>query len=312
MSWQASVANLLIRVVVRRRWKEWKPGPEGARLLRTIFGQPRWLRDRRSRTARVSKVTDAPVPGEWVLPRDGVVEQGRAILYLHGGGYVFCTEETHRPVTTALANQARARVFVPAYRLAPEHRFPSAVDDALLAAEWLFAQGVDPATTIVAGDSAGGGLALALLVARRDAGLAPMAGALLMSPWTDLAATGGTMVSNNGRDVMFDGARVGLFAREYLGDTPPTHPLASPHYAVHAGLPPLCIQVGTDEVLLDDARRLAESARAAGVAVTLRTWDGVPHAWPLLTPYLPEAREAVAMGVAWFEARLRGAGGIVA
>ncbi len=304
MSWQARAANALIRVMIRRRWQEWTPGPDGARLLRRIFGQPRWARDLRARSARVTKVTDAPVPGEWVLPLDGVVEDGRAILYLHGGGYVFCTEETHRPVTTALANQARARVFVPAYRLAPEHRFPAAVDDARAAAAWLFEQGVDPARTIVAGDSAGGGLALALLIARRDAGLAPMAGALLICPWTDLASTGGTLTSNNGRDSMFDGPRIGEFAREYLGDASATHPLASPLYAEHAGLPPFCIMVGTDEVLLDDARRLADAARAAGVDVTMRTWDGVPHAWPLFTPFLPEAREAVAMGVAWFRTRV--------
>lgn len=304
MSWQASVANALLRVMVRRRWKEWQPGADGARLLRRVFGQPRALRDARAKSARITKVADGAVHGEWVLPRDGVVEGGRTILYLHGGGYVFCTEETHRALTTTLANLARARVFAPAYRLAPEHPFPAAVDDALAAAAWLFEQGVDPARTIVAGDSAGGGLALALLLARRDAGLAPMAGAYLLSPWTDLAGAGESMTSNRDRDAMFASGRIAEFAREYLGSVPPTHPLASPLYADLAGLPPLVIQAGSDEVLLDDSRRLAERARAAGVEVSIETWPGVPHVWQLWTPYLPEARDALARAVAWITARV--------
>lgn len=299
MSWQAGIANALLRVMVRRRWKEWRPGAGGAQLLRRIFGQPRALRDARARDARVSKVEGGAVHGEWVLPLDGVVEDGRTILYLHGGGYVFCTEETHRALTTTLANRAKARVFAPAYRLAPEHPFPAAVDDAKAAAAWLFEQGVDPARTIVAGDSAGGGLALALLLARRDAGLAPMAGAYLLSPWTDLAGTGESMTTNRDRDAMFASDRIAEFAREYLGSEPPTHPLASPLYADLTGLPPLIIQAGSDEVLLDDARRLAERARAAGVEVWIETWPGVPHVWQLWTPYLPEARDALARAVTW-------------
>ncbi len=304
MSWQAGIANVLLRVMVRRRWTGWTPGVEGARMLRRVFGQPRAMRDYRARSARVTKVREVIVEGEWVLPLDGTVEDGRTILYLHGGGYVFCTEETHRPLTTTLANLAKARVFAPAYRLAPEHPFPAAVDDALAAAAWLFEQGVDPARTIVAGDSAGGGLALALLIARRDAGLPPMAGAYLLSPWTDLAGTGASMETNRDRDAMFNPGRIATFAREYLGDVPATHPLASPLYAELAGLPPLCIQAGSDEVLLDDARRLAERARAAGVDVSITTWPGVPHVWQLWTPYLPEAREAIARAVAWITARV--------
>ena len=304
MSWQRGIANVLVRLMVRRRLRSWRPGQAGAAFVRGIFGQPRWLRARRARLARVTKVVDAPVQGEWVHPLDGVVDSGRTILYLHGGGYIFCSEETHRPITTTLANAARARVFAPRYRLAPEHPFPAAVDDALASAEWLFTQGVDPARTVVAGDSAGGGLALALLLARRDRGLAPMAGAYLLSPWTDLAATGGTIVSNDGADAMFIGHRIGTFAREYLGNAPATDPLASPHYAEKAGLPPLLIQVSTQEVLLDDARRLDASARAAGVEVTLQTWDDLPHVWQLFTPFLPEARDALGRAATWISTRV--------
>ncbi|MBI3792291.1 MAG: alpha/beta hydrolase fold domain-containing protein [Gemmatimonadetes bacterium] len=304
MSWQARLINLLVRTAFRRRFRDFEPTPARIAALRRAFGQPRWMRERYAARARVTKVTDAPIPGEWVLPHDGVVEDGRTILYVHGGGYVFCSEETHRPLTTALANLARARVFAPAYRMAPEHRFPAAIDDVQAAAEWLLTtQGADPARTVVGGDSAGGGLAAALLVARRDAGLPALAGGLLFSPWMDLAATGGTIVSNDGRDAMFIGSGIANFARVYLGDAPATHPLASPHYAPCEGLPPLCIQVSRQEVLLDDARRLAAKARAAGVDVTLAEWDDLVHVWQMWTPYLPEAREALRAAAAWIVAR---------
>ncbi len=299
MSWQSAIINVLTRRLIKSRWQHWRAGPEGVALLRATFVQPGWLRARRAAAARVTKVTDAPVPGEWVLPKDGVVEDGRTILYLHGGGYVFCTEETHRPLTTALANGARARVFVPAYRLAPEHPFPAAIDDSQAAAAWLFTQGAEPGRTVVGGDSAGGGLAAALCVARRDAGLAPLAGALLFSPWTDLAATGKTIESNAASDAMFVGGTIGDFAREYLGAAPATHPLASPLYADLAGLPPMLIQVSTQEVLLDDARRLADRLRAAGGTVSLREWSNLVHVWQMWTPFMPEARVALAEAAAW-------------
>ena len=304
MSWQSALINLLSRRLIRPKLGRFRAGPDGVAMIRRAFGQPRWARNLRAAAARVTKVSDAPILGEWVLPKDGVVENGRTILYLHGGGYVFCTEETHRPITTSLANRARARVFAPAYRLAPEHRFPAAIDDCLLAAEWLFAtQGVDPARTIVAGDSAGGGLAAALGVARRDRGLPAMAGTLLFSPWTDLAATGESIRSNEGADVMFVGRGIAPFAKVYLGESPATHPLASPYYADWTGLPPLSIQVSTHEVLLDDSRRLAAKARAAGVDVTIREWDNLIHAWQLWTPFMPEAREALAAAAEWVRAR---------
>ncbi len=304
MSWQAVVTNALVRYLIRRRLQDVQPGMDGVRLVRRVLGQPRWMRERRARRARISKVTDAPVRGEWVLPLDGIVEDGRTILYLHGGAYIACTEETHRAVTCALSNQARSRVFAPAYRLAPEHPFPAALDDAMAAADWLASQGVDPARTIVAGDSAGGGLALALLVARRDAGKPAFAGGLLFSPWTDLAATGASIRTNDGRDAMFVGAGVAPTALAYLQQTPATHPLASPHYASHAGLPPLCIQASADEVLLSDAERLAQSVAAAGGDATFRRWPGVPHVWQLFTPYLPEARDAIEAAVAWIKTRV--------
>jgi acetyl esterase/lipase len=295
MSWQAHVVNALTRVVIRRRLPGWRPGPEGAAFLRGIFGQPRRLRAWRARQATVTKTPSAPAKGEWVLPRDGIVDGGRTILYLHGGGYLFCTEETHRPITTSLANRARARVYAPAYRLAPEHRFPAAVDDAQASVE---------SQIVVAGDSAGGGLALALLIARRDAGAAPLAGALLFSPWTDLAATGDTIRSNADSDALFVAPGIAELAKEYLGATPATNPLASPHYGDVRGLPPITIQVSAQEVLCDDSRRMAAKLREAGVPVSIREWPTVVHVWQMFTPWLPEAVEALDEAAAWVRARV--------
>ncbi len=157
---------------------------------------------------------------------------------------------------------------------------------------------------MVAGDSAGGGLALALLLALRDAGEPPPAAAVLFSPWTDLAATGASIIDNDAADALFFGSWVGPEARHYLGDTPATNPLASPVYADLTGLPPLLIQVGDGEVLLDDSRRVYGNARQSGVEATLETWRGVPHGWQIFAPILPEARAALRSASAFIRARV--------
>lgn len=303
MSWQATLINALLRARIRRGWGGALLGDAGAVAIRRMFAQPRWLRESHRRHAHIEKATGSPVGGEWVRPLGGA-RPGRTILYLHGGGYVFCSEETHRALTVALATLCEAQVYAPAYRLAPEHRFPAAVDDARTAMAWLEAEGVDPGQVVVAGDSAGGGLALALLLARRDAGATPLAGAYLLSPWTDLLGTGASMRTNAASDAMFVAERVPNFARLYLGDASAAHPLASPLYADLAGLPPLLLQASEAEILLDDARRLADKARTAGVEVTMTTWRGVPHVWQLWTPYLPEAVDALAQAAAWIRLRL--------
>jgi epsilon-lactone hydrolase len=261
--------------------------------------------------------SDAPLVGEWLEPlgkraaaavgaadatgrsssqgapanADG--ESTRTILYLHGGGYYFCSPKSHRSLVFQLAVRSSARTFSLDYRLAPEHPFPAALDDALAAYRRLLADATPPDSIVVAGDSAGGGLALALLVALRDAGDALPAAALLFSPWTDLAATGGTLVTNDGADPMFRGAAVARAARLYLADADPTHPYASPLYADFAGLPPLFMQAGSTEVLLDDAKRVAQRAKAAGVAVEFEVWRNMPHVWQLFAPFIPEARRAL-------------------
>jgi epsilon-lactone hydrolase len=185
------------------------------------------------------------------------------------------------------------RALLPAYRLAPEHRFPAAVDDALAVYRWLIQDhSADPARVVVAGDSAGGGLTIALVVSARDAGLPLPIALACISPWTDLAGTGESVRTKAGKDPCFTPEGLHLQAREYLGDADPRHPLASPLYADLRGLPPVMVQVGEDELLLDDARRLVERARAADVDATLEVWPGLWHIFATQGTF-PESREAM-------------------
>jgi len=251
-----------------------------------------------------------PLRGEWFEPVSLLATgSGGAptILYLHGGGYYFCSPRSHRSLVFGLATRASASAFSLDYRLAPEHRFPAALEDAIAAYRHLSATGTPPESIVIAGDSAGGGLALATLVALRDAGDPPPAGGLLFSPWTDLAASGATIRTNDGADPMFSGSAIGRAAQVYLGNTAANHPYASPVYADLQGLPPLFIQAGSTEVLLDDSRRVAENARAAGVAVELQVWPNMPHVWQIFAPFIPEARRALD-GAAGFVREVAGAG----
>jgi acetyl esterase/lipase len=203
-----------------------------------------------------------------------------------------------------LAAWSNARLFALDYRLAPGHPFPAALEDALAAYRALIATGTLPSHIVIAGDSAGGGLALALLLALRAAKDPPPAAAVLFSPWTDLAATGKSIIDNDAADPMFFGSWVAAVARHYLADTPATNSLASPVYADLTGLPPLLIQVSDDEVLLDDSRRVVANARRAGVDVTLQVWRGLPHVWQMFAPILPEGRAALHSAAAFIQARL--------
>jgi acetyl esterase/lipase len=254
---------------------------------------------------RIRTGSGAALTGEWIEPtRPSHPARTRCILYLHGGGYVAMSARTHRSVTSRLAIGSNSSVFALNYRLAPEHPFPAALLDALAAYEALVAAGIPPSRLVVAGDSAGGGLALAVLVALRDQQKRLPAAAVLLSPWTDLAATGGSVTGNDQADALFFGSWVERQGRYYLGDTPATDPLASPVYADLACLPPLLIQVSSTEVLLDDSRRVADRAARSGVEVTLQIWPGLPHGWQLFAPILPEARAALRDAAAFIRARL--------
>ncbi|WP_158924606.1 alpha/beta hydrolase [Acidisphaera sp. S103] len=232
--------------------------------------------------------------GDWIEPeREDHAARRRCILYFHGGAYITMAARSYRTLTSRLAIWSDARLFALDYRLAPEYRFPAALDDAVAAYRALIEAGTPASRIVVAGDSAGGGLALALLVALRDAGDALPAGAVLFSPWTDLAATGQSLIDNDACDALIFGAWVHGVAVHYLGDTAATNPLASPLYADLTGLPAMLVQVSGTEVLLDDSRRVVEKARLAGVDATLRVWPGLPHVWQFFATILPEGRAAL-------------------
>jgi monoterpene epsilon-lactone hydrolase len=218
----------------------------------------------------------------------------RHILFLHGGGYVAGSPDLYRHLLWRLAATAAARVTAVDYRLAPEHPFPAALDDALAAWRGLRAAGADPRRVAFIGDSAGGGLALALALRARDAGEALPAAIVALSPWTDLAVTGESIRRNARADPMLNADDVPHLAARYLAGADPRHPYASPLYGDPAGLPPTLIQVGGDEILRDDAVRMAARMREAGVEVQLEIWPRMPHVFQSFVSILPEARRAVA------------------
>jgi monoterpene epsilon-lactone hydrolase len=227
------------------------------------------------------------------LVRVAAAIDGRRILYLHGGGYGIGSPRSHRHLAAAIGVAARADVLVPDYRLAPEHRFPAALDDALAA--WRGLRAMEPHGRLaVMGDSAGGGLAVATLIAARDRGLVLPDAAVCLSPWVDLTCAPDSPVARAAaHDPLVKLDSITAFARAYLGSTPATDPLASPVFADLRGLPPLLIHAGRDEALASDATRLAEAARKAGVDATIELTDGVPHVWHWFWPRLDLGREAI-------------------
>ncbi|WP_328658673.1 alpha/beta hydrolase [Streptomyces sp. NBC_00334] len=226
------------------------------------------------------------------LEPDTASGRGR-LLYLHGGGYVVGSPDTHAGLVGELARRAGLRAVSVDYRLAPEHPFPAAVDDGLAAYRELLATVSDPRDLVLAGDSAGGGLSVATLLAARNAGLPQPAAVVLFSPWADLTLAGGSIRSKEGADPVFTAADVRAYADLYVGAGDRAHPLASPVFADLAGLPPLLVQAGANEVLLDDAIRLAGRAGADGVEVTLEVGPGLPHVYQLHYGRLDEADAAL-------------------
>lgn len=238
----------------------------------------------------VEPVQCGGVPAEWVGAPG--VRPGPAILYLHGGGFRLGSPRSHRGLAAMLGAATGCRVLVPDYRLAPEHAFPAPVDDACEIYRWLRAQ--DGAAGIaVAGDSAGGGLAVSTMLALRDAGDTLPFAAVLMSPWTDLTMSGASYEERAAADPLNQRATLLAMARGYLGGADPRDKLASPLFADLSGLPPLLIQVGAREIVFSDAALLAERAVAAGVAATLSEWDGMVHVFQQFPAEAPQAAEAI-------------------
>jgi len=241
------------------------------------------------------------VAAERLTPDDAA--PSGTVLYFHGGGYVIGSLVTIRAMASHLASIAGCTVVTIDYRLAPEHAHPAAVDDALAAYRALLDDGVDPSTVAFAGDSAGGGLAVATMVAARDAGLARPAAGVLISPWTDLTLAGASLDGNSEFDPQVQRWLLASMAEHYLAGQPTTTPLASPTHADLRGLAPLLIHVGGAEGLLDDARGFAAAAEAAGVDVTLEVWPHLIHVWHSFAPVLPEANDGLARVGEWLSDR---------
>jgi acetyl esterase/lipase len=281
------MAAPLVRWVVKR-WAQGDP-PAVVRRARRVFSSPDFLNFLYSHNLRIETV-NGKVRGEWIVPRESHPTD-QVMLYLHGGGYVSCSPRTHRPITTTLARLARRRVFSLDYRLAPEHKFPAAVEDATAAFLWLVESGVPAGKITLGGDSAGGGLALATILRLREHGHPLPAGAALMSPWVDLSCSAN--YKNSASCAMFEPPNLLCFAEMYLDGASPKLPEASPAVADLRGLPPLLIQASDTELLMDDAIRLHDQAVRAGVASTLRIYSRLPHVWAIFAGILPEAGEAL-------------------
>lgn len=260
-------------------------------VARQRFRRMEWLVPPPPRGSHIETLQIAGVPAALIDVRESRPDY--TVLFLHGGAYTIGSFRNYGHFTWRIARAARARVLAIDYRLSPEHPFPAALEDATDAYRWLLKRGSRSERLMIMGDSAGGGLTLALMLKLRDERAPLPAGAVAMSPWTDLAVTGASVHSNAVRDPMVVASEVPRFAEMYLGDTDPRNPYASPLYANPSGLPPTLIQAGEDEVLVDDSIRMAQKMKDAGCEVELQVWAGMPHVFQLLVPVMPEANAAI-------------------
>ena len=258
----------------------------------------------------VTSVDVDGVPGEWIVQPES--DSNRRVLYVHGGGYVMGSLDSHRRLCADIARAGACAVLSLDYRLAPEHPFPAAVEDALAGLEYIWVNGPDGAgeatSVFVAGDSAGGGLTLATLIAARDRGLRQATGGIGLSPWTDLAATPEELASEGLNDPTIPDNRTAITASQewaavYAGDADRTDPLLSPVFADYTSIPPLLLQVGAVEMICRDTTRVTEKARAAGVDVTEEVWDDMFHVWQAFAPMLPEGQQAIDRIGEWLRER---------
>lgn len=254
----------------------------------------------------VEAVDAGGVAAEWVVARG--IDSDATLLCLPGGAYALGSLTTNRWLSSVLSEATGRRVLSIAYRLAPEHRFPAAVDDAVAAYRWLLAQGVPAARVTVAGNSAGGGLALAMLVALRDRAIALPCAGIGLSPWTDLTGSGASVTACATTDALLDADGLRESAAAYADRSQHEHPYASPLFADLHGLPPILLQASRAEILRDDTTRFAERARRHGVEVTEQLYDDMPHVWHMFAGVLPEADHAIAAIGRWL-ATVEGGGG---
>jgi len=286
ISLRAHAVRLGLRLFVKRRYRR-----EPIEVVRQRFKRMELLVPRPPLGTKTRNFSLNGLPARTITVRKA--RPGTEVLFLHGGAYSVGSFRNYGHFTWRLGKAARARVLALDYRMAPEHPYPAALNDALAAYCWLLDQGARPDRILLAGDSAGGGLTLALLLKLRDEGVPLPAGAVALSPWTDLATTGASLHTKADTDPMLVASEIPHHAAMYLGGADPRDPYASPLYGDPRGLPPTLIQAGGDEVLLDDGVRMAEKMQAAGCDVELQVWPRMPHVFQLLATVMPEAQAAV-------------------
>jgi acetyl esterase/lipase len=286
ISWNAELLRFALRLVNRRPGRQLQPAARVRKRLRRIEpfvpGPPKG-------TQTTTLAANGILAVRIDVPQ---ARQDRCVLFFHGGGYSYGSAPLYRDFMWRVGTAARASVLYFDYRLAPEHPFPAALDDAVRVCRWMATQ-FDPQLIAFVGDSAGGGLVLATMKKLRDQGDTLPRAAVAISPWTDLALTGRSLRTNYKADPMMDAAQFPMIAKRYLGEADPRDPYVSPIYGDVAGLPPTLIHAGSDEVLLDDAVRMADAMRVAGCDVELEVWQQMPHVWHLYARILPEGRKAI-------------------
>ncbi len=296
-SFNAHLMSFIIRNTLKRKLVKVKTLEEGRALMGSSL--PRTHRGLDITPWQINGMAGERIVQQGAMPRD-------TLLYLHGGGFFACSPLTHRPITTAFARLGFA-VFVPDYRLAPEHPFPAGLQDVVDAYHALRSMTADPGRIVLAGDSAGGGLVASLLLALKKEGAAMPAAAALFSPFVDMSLSGATMQTNAQSCAMFYPQIFQPVVDGYLQGADVHDPLASPLFGELDGLPPLLIHVGADETLLDDARRFAQRAQAAGTDVVLQVWPVVPHVWQLLHKVIPEGQQSLELAAKFLHAKAEAA-----
>lgn len=290
MSWQGNILNRVLK-------RTMKPMMFSGRVTRSRMGISAWTMEVTAGivpapTARITQVK-GQVRGEWVEANSASDNTSRVILYFHGGAYIAGSPRTHRPLTAALSRDADARVFALDYRQAPEYGFPAWLDDGVEAYQYLLKHGERPHQIVLAGDSAGGNLVLVTLLRLRELGLPMPAGAICLSPWTNLACNSKSFKQNRQSEAMLNADAIAALGKHHIGQNDPKNPLLSPAHADLTGMPPLMVHVGTGEILLDDARAVKRAAKKAGIRMEYKEWKDMPHVFPLFHRVLPEARIAL-------------------
>ena len=298
MSLRAEVLRLALRCLLKDRKGTQPDIAASRRRMETM----KHLVPNPPKGTRAVRVTAGGVPAVRVTTPQS--RDGHHLLYLHGGAYAYGAPTHYRDFIWRIADATGTSVLCIDYRLAPEHPFPAAVDDAASAYRWMLAEGAEPRRMAIMGDSAGGGLVFGALLKLRDDGAPMPAAAVALSPWTDLALTAESLRLNADSDPMLNADQAQVFTAWYLGGADPKNPYASPLYGDMAGLPPSLIQVGSDEILRDDAVRMADRLRSAGCEAELEIWPRMPHVWPLYARVLPEGRRAVERIGGFVRARL--------